>query len=296
MPKLDVIYRSCKGELYKILFKLGILKIKKHPLGNRNDTCKKLIVSLTSYGRRVKSVAPYAIMSMMRQSYKPDMIILWLDNDHWNYDNLPKRIKKLITKGLTVKFCADLKSYKKLIPTLQDYPDDLIFTIDDDVYYPSDILNHIMSEYNRNPEQIIGTRGYRISFDKKHETLLPYNKWETLYTANVGKNVFLTGSGGCLYSRHLLHDDITNIKLFESLAPKADDIWFYFMAYLKGTNINILSISVRDTISIDSFYQHFHQGSNLCGVNCGENLNDIQLRNVMDYYGIQDSDLYDKSN
>ena len=55
-----------------------------------------------------------------------------------------------------------------------------------------------------------------------------------------GRFVFPTGCGGCLYKRSLLHKDICREDLFMRLAPKAEDVWFYFMEVLHGTECVVL--------------------------------------------------------
>lgn len=291
MTSPDVILRSIKGEILKLMFKAGLLRPKKLVSATASPGRKKVIVSMTSYGRRVAAVAPYAIMSIMRQSYRPDMVILWLDNDNWNESNLPNSIKRLVKSGLTVKFCDDIKSYKKLVPTLSQYPDDLIFTVDDDIYYPRHMLEKVMDAYSENNDRIICVRGYDITFDNKTGGINTYNEWRPILSHKLGKTIFPTGGAGCLYQSRLLHQDITRADLFMRLAPMADDIWFFFMEYLAGTDIEILSISDHGTISIDAFYQHFNKGSNLSCFNCNENMNDRQMRNVMEHYHISDEDL-----
>ena len=294
MTPIGVVVRSCYGELLKRMCKMGLIKASKSPLNvveDKNRTNhKELVVSLTSYGRRVKDVAPYAIISMMRQTYKPHRIVLWLDNDNWCNDNLPAEIKKLQKKGLDVRFCNDTRSYKKLIPALEAFPDDLIFTIDDDIYYPKDLLANVMEAYNCNPDVICCVRGYMLPADSNGQ-LAQYSTWKLIKKEKTGRKIFPTGGAGCLYQKRLLHKDITNVALFTKLAPFADDVWFFFMEFLAGTTIKILDIAKRDCISMDSFYQHFHKDSNLSGYNCGLSQYDIQIRNVMEHYGITASDL-----
>lgn len=73
MSKLKIIFLSIVGELIKLLYKLHICR----PLYGLNvaDSRKhKVIVSLTSYGRRVSAVLPYTIYSLLRQTYKPDVL------------------------------------------------------------------------------------------------------------------------------------------------------------------------------------------------------------------------------
>lgn len=287
MPHPKTLLYSLKGEIMKLLFKCNLLNIPSISTSADSDRAEKLIVSLTSYGRRLKDVAPYAIKSLMRQTYKPDIIVLWLDNN-WNDQNLPKEIKSLKTKGLQVKYCEDTKSFKKLVPALSEYPNDLIFTADDDIFYPKDTLKRVMNAHNNHPDRIIGVRGYELSFDDKSGILRPYNEWSLLKKGIAGNSIVLTGGAGCLYQSKLLHSDVTNVQLFRNLSPNADDIWFFFMEYLAGSSIEIISICKRNIIPIDSFYQFFHKNSSLASSNCGLAQNDIQIRAIMSHYGIDD--------
>lgn len=60
---------------------------------------------MTSYGRRVeKSVVYYSLVSILRQTVKPDRIILCLDGIKWNDENLPKKLVSLKKKVLSFYF------------------------------------------------------------------------------------------------------------------------------------------------------------------------------------------------
>ena len=131
--RLQLIFISLLGEVYKFLIDMKLLRPDKVSL-NKVESEPNLIVSLTSYGRRVDK-GYYTIISLLRQTYKPDAIILWLDKDNWDDSKLPKSIQDLKKKGLEVKYCIDLRSYKKLIPALLEYPKSIIVTCDDDIYY-----------------------------------------------------------------------------------------------------------------------------------------------------------------
>ena len=73
---------------------------------------KRIIVSLTSYGRRVESVVYYTLVSLLKQRLMPDKIVLWLDNDNWCDNNLPPKISKLKQYGVDILYCKDIRSYK----------------------------------------------------------------------------------------------------------------------------------------------------------------------------------------
>ncbi|MGL5426399.1 MAG: hypothetical protein ACRDAS_00590, partial [Cetobacterium sp.] len=87
----------------------------------------QIIVSLTTYNKRIYDVH-LTIESLFRQTLMPNKIILWLAEDEFNRYNIPFMLQKLEKKGLEIGFCKDLKSYKKLIPTLVKYPNDIVIT------------------------------------------------------------------------------------------------------------------------------------------------------------------------
>lgn len=286
--KLKVLFLALMGEAVKLACRLGVLR----PRQGVNQTEKRkqrVIVSLTSYGRRVNDVVSFTIISLLRQTYKPDEIVLWLDHDHWNDQNLPTSLIRLKTYGLTVRYCKDIKSYKKLIPALHAYPDSLIITCDDDIYYRSNMVERLIRAYEQDPSCIYTHRAHLVSFDSQ-DKLLPYNDWKEEISATSSR-VFPTGGGGCLYSLQLLHEDIDREDLFMSLAPMADDVWFYFMELLKGTPRCALPYKGYIFIPLDVFYQFLHKDSNLSNTNCKESQNDVQIRNVMNHYGLTDRDL-----
>lgn len=282
--KLFVLYLSIWGELIKLYLSLFG---KFYHLGI-NHTIKreeKIIVSLTSYGRRVSSVLPYTIISLLKQTCRPDNIVLWLDNDNWNDTKLPKKLKELQKYGLTINYCSDLKSYKKLIPTLEAFPNELIITCDDDLYYKSYMIKDLIDAYRQNPNCIHVQNAHMIQLDSNGD-IMPYDKWMMDVSGRTGRRVFPTGGSGCLYHKNLLFKDVCTEKLFMSLAPNADDVWFYFMALLKGTTASVLPHKGIRYIPLDNFYQIFHKGSNLTSLNVKENQNDIQIRAILDHYGI----------
>ena len=147
MHKLKILLAAICGELLKLYYKVGLGTI---PYGINQEKVRKekVIVSLTSYGRRVGEILPFTVISLLRQTYKPDLVLLWLDDEHWNDGNLPFILKRLKKKGLTIRYCKDIKSYKKLIPTLEVYPDDLIITCDDDFFYRRNMVERLVAEYH----------------------------------------------------------------------------------------------------------------------------------------------------
>lgn len=289
MKKIRLLLISIWGELIKLYYRTGFYKLG-YGLNRTENRSEKVIVSLTSYGRRVESVLPYTIISLLKQTYKPDKIVLWLDYEHWNDGNIPESINRLKQYGLTICYCRDIKSYKKLIPALEKFPDDIIITCDDDLYYRKDMIEKLISAYEKDPSRIYTHRAHQVRFDKEGN-LLPYNEWDMEISSRSGSLVFPTGGGGCLYKRSLLFDDIGKESLFMNLSPKADDVWFYFMEKLAKTECCVLPYDGQVIIPLDAFFQYFHKGASLASLNCRESQNDVQIRNVMKHYNLTDSDL-----
>jgi hypothetical protein len=152
--------------------------LKSPPLSNKEN---RFIITLTSYGKRVKSTAPYTICSLLNQTILADRIILWLAEG----TPIPPLLKKLVKKGLEIEYCKDLKSYKKLIPALKKYPDAVLITADDDVYYPENWFEQLKNAYNMDKTKIYAHRIHEIALDQ-HRNILPYRKWRHTVTVIHG--------------------------------------------------------------------------------------------------------------
>ena len=253
-----------------------------------SDNCRKeeIVVSMTSFGRRVsQNVVYYTIISILKQTVKPDRIILWLDRDKWNDNNIPFKLKFLVTKGLEVKFCDEnIKSFEKLIPTIKVCPNSVIITVDDDLIYPSRMIENMYNIHLKHPDAIICRKSLNPIL--KNKEILPYRQWDNLQNKNFsGAYIFPQGFGGVLYPPNSLHKDVVNKDLFMKLCPYADDVWFWIMGLLKHTKK--ININKSALYGFDAFYQKMHKGAALADINVEENMNDIQIEKVLSYYKIQ---------
>lgn len=205
---------------------------------NADKRSPKLIVSLTSFPERITEIH-FTLYSLLNQSTKPDELILWLAREQFpnGEADIPPIVLNMQKNGLTIKWCDDLRSYKKLIPTLKEYPDDIIVVVDDDIYYPAKWLEKLYRQHLKTPKDVIGHRGHRIVLDPSGHPV-SYRKWHKNRTLKQGSFLnMMTGCGGVLYPPHSLHPDACNIKLFQKLAPYADDIWFWAMTVLNNVKI-----------------------------------------------------------
>ncbi|WP_434996880.1 hypothetical protein ACRZ5S_09595 [Vibrio scophthalmi] len=208
-------------------------KIPKRITDNNNFVEDEVVVSLTTYSKRINDVY-LVIESIAQQTIKPNRFILWLSDDEFTIDTIPQTLKCRLEQGLEVRFCKDIKSYKKIVPTLDLCPNSIIITIDDDYIYPHDTIESLLLEHRQHPKAVIGNRAHEIVF--KSSEIDKYRKWnkEVDYQS---KNLFVTGCGGILYPPKSLHPKVMDIDLFTELSPHADDLWLFAMAKLNGTEI-----------------------------------------------------------
>lgn len=278
--KISLGINSVLGICYKILVDIGILNVPKL----ETDNPVNVIVSLTSYGRRVRgSIVYYTLVSLLRQRTQPRRIILWLDKNEWNDDTLPIKLKRLKEKGVQISYCDDIKSYKKLIPTVKEYPECPIITFDDDVIYSNDTVLRLLVEHRLYPQDIVCLHAARVS--AKNGIPCDYKSWPDLNVECNGSMIFPIGEGGVLYPPKSLHVDLTNQELFMRYCPKADDIWFWICGLRNNTNKRFIKKEGKN-LFLDGLYQYFHKGSALTQDNRFENSNDVQFKEVFDYYNI----------
>ncbi len=241
----------------------------------------RLMVSLTSYPARIDD-AFYAIVSLMRQSITPDALVLWLTAGQFprREDDLPQRIRSLIDKGLQIGWCDQIiRSYTKLIPALQAYPDDIVVTADDDIYYDERWLQRLYDSYLRDPHSIHAHRVHRCHLDASGQPL-PYAAWDkAISTSDASLLNFATGCGGVLYPPRSLHPDVTLADLFTALCPTADDVWFWCMAVRQGTPIRVVEDGFPSLVYVDAERElGLKPGSTLYELN--RTANDIQIANA----------------
>ena len=274
--KFKILCNVIHGYLFKWLVDLHVFKVPK-----LNGSIP-LVASLTSYGRRVKSeVVYYTIVSLLRQRVHPSRIILWLAVDEWNNASLPKRLKSLCEKGVEIRYCQDLRSYKRLIPTLKLIPDQPIMTVDDDVIYSSNTIGPMWEEHLRRPTQILCYYAVKPLFANGIPSR--YEQWKEVAAMIEDKQIFPIGAGCVLYPVGSLHKDVLRADLFMSLCPYADDIWFWYCGLRNCTMKYTLQLRGKH-VTFDALYQYFHKGSVLTHTNRMEHANDRQFRKLYEYY------------
>ena len=191
-----------------------------------------VIVSLTTIPQRIHRVH-ICLESLLRQSLKPDRLILWIAETDWDkIEDLPASILRFKKRGLTIKFCKDIRSFKKIIYTLKEYPKSRIVTADDDILYSCNWLRELVEAHEKEPEYIHCQRAHLIT--SSHGKINPWKRWNHLCKGFKGPSLrlFPTGSGGVLYEPRFLHREVFKEEVFMKICPTGDDIWLKAMSLL----------------------------------------------------------------
>lgn len=105
---------------------------------------------MTSYKGRITNVSK-VIFSILNNTMKPDKIVLNLAIEEFKNKekDLPEDLQMLQENGLLEIWWVDknIKQFKKIIPTLERYPNDVIISIDDDLIYPPEFIETIYNDY-----------------------------------------------------------------------------------------------------------------------------------------------------
>ncbi len=243
-------------------------KAQRHPLPS------PLIVTLTSYPPRYPTLH-LTLKSLLAQSMRPDRFYLWIAEA--DLASLPADVRSLERDGLEILTCEDIRSYKKIIPSLQANPQSYFVTADDDRYYPKDWLRELVDAHPIGEKQVTCGRAHRIVVDVEGVPL-PYLEWKIDVSDNgPDKLVFPTGLGGVLYEPGIFHTDVTRSDIFLDLCPTADDIWLYWMASLNGARFRKVGPKRRQITWAES------QRVALYAQN--RTANDEQLTKMIDRYG-----------
>ena len=256
---------------------------------NKAPRSPEIIVSLTSFPERFRTIVP-CLKSLLLQSFKPDRLIVYLGSDTKETD-LTKPMRELEAYGVEYRFDTEknLKSHKKYYYAVKDFPDGVIVTADDDLYYPKDWLESLYKSYLRYPHAISARRVHRIALDR-NGNLKKYNHWTHQYRTckEPSRSLIATGGSGKLYPPHMLSDELTNDKVFMKVCPNADDIWIKCIEALSDVKV---VWAPNNEVDLQSTAKDIT--NRLSNANVREDGNDTQLRAVMDYYGIDIKDFID---
>lgn len=245
---------------------------------NRKMRSQRVIVSLTSFPKRIDTVW-LTIETLFRQSYKADEIILWLAKSQFDgLESLPENLRRMQGRGLTIRFCDDLRSHKKYFYVMQENPEDLIILADDDNFFPLDTIKKLMKMHKKCPNEIVCMTTAIISGASELPDVWGRPKHNERIEHSAIAQPF-TGQG-TLYPPHVLDEEYLFRKdLIQKLCPYADDLWLLYMALRKKTKTSAVYKMRGMPVTI---YGTFESG--LWHINGNDRKNDMQWQAILGYF------------
>lgn len=207
-------------------------------------TSKGVLVSMTSFPQRIKSVQ-YAVETIFRQNLKPEKFILWLsDSQFKSIEELPRGLKKQIGRGLQIRFFNEIgiRPHNKYFHTMGEFSHYKVITVDDDTFYPENLVETLVATSEKFPNTVCCTSGTGI--EAQEGKVLPIVEWDHL-AQNYEKPshvLFPIGAQGVLYPPGILHGDLLDSEKIKRLCPTDDDIWLKAMSSLN----HVMAVKTRN--------------------------------------------------
>lgn len=251
----------------------------------RNEEEKEIIVSFTSYPGRIQTVEQ-VIRCLVNQTVHPDKIILYLSEEQFaDYNDFPD-FGDYEKDGFAIKWCNEnLGPHKKYYYSMQEYPDAIIITVDDDILYSSRMIEELLDSYKRYPNSVIARRAHMVTW-LSEDIIAPYAMWYSecgKYVDVPRMDLVATGCGGILYPPHIFSQEIFNKNIFMKKAPFADDMWLKVMELC-----NEIPVVLATHFFADPMLEECLKNSLYYNQNAGKG-NDRQLHDLLNLYNDKES-------
>lgn len=218
------------------------------------------------------------------QTVLPDKILLYLSEMQFEGRMLPEELHQFEKYGFEVCWKKeDLGSHKKYFYVIQEYPDDIVITIDDDFYYKQTLIEELLEGYKKFPEAIIARRAAIVTCSQNGD-IAPYSKWcgnlimPDNYVNVPRMDIFATTGGGTLFPPQLLKREIFSKDIIIKHCRYADDIWIKIMQLINNVP-TVLVNAVFDDVPMEEY-----RGSGLFAEHNGNGGNDAQLSALLKIY------------
>lgn len=205
---------------------------------------KRWIVSMTSYPKRI-AMAFEMIKKLERQTMKPDKVVLYLSKEEFPGCAFTEDVKPY-TGELDFEIHwveGNIKPHKKYFYAFQEYRNDYIITMDDDIIYAEDTIECFMRGVKEFPHTVLSMRTHLITRDLDGN-IEAYDRWAQKcyeYVNEPRMDLIAVGAGGCLYEPSLFDDEIFHIENIISCCLCTDDLWLKMMQLISGIPVALIA-------------------------------------------------------
>jgi hypothetical protein len=234
-----------------------------------------LIVSLTSYGHRVKW-SFLAIESIIASGCRPNDVYLWLAHG----TKIGKPLEKLVSRGLNIRYVEDYKSHKKycFLDTIDPSFASLGFILaDDDMVYPLSWYSTIRLAAESAPNRPCVMLGAQASLENGQRVTFEPTQPDKQIDHDLQGLLFHGFSGsGFFIPQKQMQDIDKNPKRFMEICPSNDDIWLHRELFRMGAPIyNLGGKDMPPSIP-------FVAGEGLFQINWHQGQNEVQLKKAFE--------------
>ncbi len=276
--------RQIAEHLLDVVIGILVEKKVKHSLlqsgiNQEEERDAKIILSLKTYNKRYETIG-ITLKSLLLQTVKPDRIVVWLDEDIPE-NEITEEMHNFEQYGIEYKHRnLDLKAHGKYFYAMQEFPNDIIITVDDDIIYPKNLIEVLLKANKKYPKAVCARRVHLMTFDHK-KRLKKYDEWKYEYRGLTSPSYLLcaTGGAGTLYPPYTLPKEAFNAENIKLYCESADDLWLKIMEVFNGVkvvwakNYLVLPRSVKGS-----------QKYALCERNVVEGENDVYIKKLQEKY------------
>lgn len=242
---------------------------------------KKIVISFTSYPQRIGTIHR-VLDTIIKQTVLPDRIILYLSSSEFEEtDELPD-FSKYEKYGFDIRWNEEnLRSHKKWFYSFQEFREDIVITIDDDILYNNDMIEKLLQYHQQFPKCVIARNGHLITCSEKG-LIAPYDDWCNWCAKYVGSprmDMEAVGNGGVLYVPSLFEStELFRKDVFMNKCPYADDLWLKIMEIYNDIPTVLAEKHWKDSILMEHQVHCLFQDYNKNGGN------DRQLKELIKAY------------
>lgn len=249
------------------------------------DESSDVVVSLASYTGRIRT-AWITVATLLNQTYKPRAVVLYLALEQFpgKHRDLPRSLLRLQKRGLTIRFVdKDLKPHKKYYYAFREYPDCMVITADDDIFYPEDHIERFVAASRKYPDAVICDWSHKIDVTRNdgHKEFAKYVDWPDNNTDEPDIYTLAVGCNGVLYKPSFFDEEVFNEQSIIENALFTDDLWLKIMELKNGVKVyncsNETLIYFNNVFTLNTGLWHVNASNN-------DNRNDMAWRKLLAAY------------
>ena len=243
---------------------------------------RKIILSMTTIPKRMGRLTDN-IPAILGQTYKFDKLVINIDDnlsdeDYEWYEKFAKQDARIEINKAEAKW----RSCNKLLPTLKKYPNDIIITLDDDIYYPKDTIKELVEWNEKHPECIITHEVNPIWISDEKDYVGYHNFYDVMLMQKEWGKYF---SNCCLFPPHTF--DGTDLydydKMMECTNGTHDELWFWVQSTING--VQCIGLNYVRSFASEMLKQYEEGEYQLTAFNNTEEKIESYMKKINEMYG-----------